>query len=254
MKVNLKSTVLITGATGGIGFSLALEYAKEGAFLILLGRSQSRLEAVATECIKFGAEVKTYELDLSSINESRLISKEIAESYDVDLFIANAGITNCTESGLAESWEKIESLITINLLGALAISHSIVESMQQRESGHIAYVSSLGAYYGMPLTPAYCASKAGLKVYAEAMRGLLASRSVTVTLIAPGFVKTSLSDQFLGSKPFMVSAEEAAQKIKSGLSRKKRVIAFPFPLMIGMRLLAFLPASISDIILARLKY
>lgn len=253
-KVNSKMTVLITGATGGIGFSLALEYAEEGALLILLGRDEEKLKTVSFECEKRGAEVKVYTLDLSSIDASLLVSNEITKAYNIDLLISNAGTTNCTQNGEIERWGKIESLITINLLGALAISHAVIQSMQERGSGHVAYVSSLGAYYGMPLTPAYCASKAGLKAYAEAMRGLLASQSISVTLVAPGFVKTSLSDQFLGSKPFMISADEAARRIKRGLDRKKRVIAFPFPLMLGMRLLAFLPVGLSDFILARLKY
>jgi len=249
-----KFTVLITGATGGIGSALALEYAKNNTIIVLLGRNQEKLKFLASECEDRGATTKTYCHDLSAIDESVRLSKEIAQNHTIDLFISNAGVTNSTQNHEAESWDGIESLVTLNLLGALAISHGVLEDMQRRKSGHVAYVSSLGAYYGMPLTPSYCASKAGLKAYAEALRGLLAPQSVTVTLIAPGFVKTSLSDKFLGEKPFMMSAEDAASRIKLGLDKKQRVIAFPFVLMFGVRILSCLPAGVSDFILARLKY
>lgn len=247
-------TVLITGATGGIGKALALEYASERVNLILLGRNQPALESIRLLCEKQGAKVQIYCCDLSSVQESLNLSSEIAENHTVDLFISNAGLTNSTRGGKTEEWDEIESLLMVNLLGSLAISHYILEGMQQRGVGHIAYVSSLGAYYGMPLTPAYSASKAGLKAYAEAMRGLLAARSIAVTLITPGFVKTSLSDKFPGDKPFMISAEQAAQRIKRGLDRKQRVITFPLLLTLGMRVLSILPAKVADTILIYLKY
>lgn len=249
-----KRTILVTGATGGIGKALALEYASPRVRLILLGRDQASLNVVWELCQKQGAEVKLYCVDLSDIKKSIEVSSKISKCHKVDLFISNAGLTNNTQDGKIEEWEAIESLLTVNLLGALAISHSVLEEMQRRKTGHIAYVSSLGAYYGMPLTPAYSASKAGLKAYAEAMRGLLAKHSVSVTLITPGFVKTSLSDQFPGDKPFMISAEQAARRIKNGLDKKHRVITFPLLLSLGMRLLAFLPARLADSILSYLKY
>ena len=249
-----KSTVLITGATGGIGKALALEYASGDVKLILLGRNQVALKAVRLLCEAQGAETHIYCIDLSSSNNALQVSSEIATNHSVDLFISNAGLTNNTQDGEIEKWEAIESLLKVNLLSSLAISHRVLEDMQRRKAGHIAYVSSLGAYYGMPLTPAYSASKAGIKAYAEAMRGLLAVHSVTVTLITPGFVKTSLSDKFPGDKPFMISAEQAAQRIKRGLDRKRRVITFPLLLTLGMRMLTLLPARVADSILASLKY
>jgi len=254
LSIPSKFTVLITGASGGIGSSLALEYAAEDVLLILFGRNLDALATLALLCEERGAVVKTYCIDFSSIDESLQLSCSIAKSHRIDLLIANAGITNSTSNGETEAWDKIESLITVNLLGALAISHAILEDMQRRRAGHIAYVSSLGAFYGMPITPAYCASKAGLKAYAEAMRGLLRDKSIMVSLITPGFVKTGLSDQFTGSKPFMISPEDAAVRIKRGLDKKKRVIAFPFPLTIGMRVLSCLPSAVADWILSRLKY
>lgn len=249
-----KYTVLITGASGGIGRALALEYAAVGTNIILVSRSKTLLESTGELCRKKGASVCVYCVDLSDITSSVKVSSEIVRLHTVDLLISNAGITNSTQDHRIEDWVKIEEVLSVNLFGALAISHCIIEDMQRRKTGHVAYVSSLGAYYGMPLTPSYSASKAGLKAYTEAIRGLLVKQSVTVTLITPGFVKTSLSDKFPGSKPFMVSPESAARRIKHGLDKKRRVVSFPLALSLGMRFLTLLPAKVSDYILAYLKY
>lgn len=254
MSVDARFNVLITGATSGIGRALALEYASDSSSLILLGRNQLSLESIGLLCANRGATLHLYTCDLSSSQAALRLSSEIAENHSVDLLILNAGLTNSTQGGKTEEWNAIESLLMVNLLGSLAISHHILEGMQQRKSGHVAYVSSLGAYYGMPLTPSYSASKAGLKAYAEAMRGLLTGSPISVTLITPGFVKTSLSDKFPGDKPFMISADKAAERIKRGLDRKKRVISFPLLLTMGMRILSILPAKLADAILVFLKY
>lgn len=247
-------TVLITGATGGIGSALALEYSSPNCFLILLGRNNSALKDLRRQCESLGATVRCYVADLSSADEALSLSARISQEYDVDLIISNAGITNNAEDGKVEEWGDINKLLAVNLMGAMAISHAVVKCMQKRRSGHIAYVSSLAAYYGMPLTPSYSASKAGLKAYAEAMRGLLAKDSVNVSLITPGFVKTGLSDQFPGAKPFMLSPQSAAKRIKKGLDKKHKVITFPPLLSFGMRILSILPASIADRILTVLRY
>ena len=253
--MNVKiTTVVITGATGGIGKALAIEYASPKFFLILLGRNDSALYEVVRRCELLGAQVQPYSLDLSETEAVSELSDVISQKYTIDLLISNAGITNSVKDGKVEDWIDIERLLSVNLTGAIAITHAVMQDMQRRKEGHIAYVSSLGAYYGMPLTPSYCASKAGLKAYAEAMRGLLAADSVSVSLITPGFVKTALSDQFPGSKPFMLSSQSAAKRIKKGLDKKRKVITFPLLLSFGMRLLSILPAPIADRILATLRY
>lgn len=248
-------TVVITGASGGIGRALAVEYAQGGHILILLGKNMLALESLRQECIALGAKVACYSVDLSSIRKSLELGNYIASHYDVDLMISNAGVTNSVNSNRElENWRDIERVLTVNLTSAIAVSHPILKKMQANKKGHIAYVSSIAAYYGMPLTPSYCSSKAGLKAYSEAMRGLLAKDSVCVSLIAPGFVKTNMSEQFPAKKPFMISAESAAKKIKKGLDQRKRVISFPLLLSFGMRCLTMLPAAVSDYILSRLKY
>lgn len=248
-------TVVISGATGGIGRALAVEYSRVGSELILIGKNKLTLESLHNECIALGAKVSSYSVDLTSIQNTLELAEHIACQYDVDLVISNAGVTNSVNADREiENWNDIEALLTVNLTGAIAITHPILEKMQVNKKGHVAYVSSIAAYYGMPITPSYCASKAGLKAYSEAMRGLLAKDSICVSLIAPGFVKTSMSDKFPGAKPLMLDTQSAAIKIKKGLDQKKKVITFPFFLSLGMRLLSVIPASLADRILTVLKY
>ncbi|RVU83378.1 SDR family NAD(P)-dependent oxidoreductase [Leucothrix sargassi] len=248
-------TIVITGATGGIGRALCLEYASsKSSHLILLARREHELKALVTECKALGAKTDYFAVDLQSTAQVLSLMSELDQKYQIDLLISNAGVTSSSDNERIESWESITQLLDVNLVGALAVAHPVLKGMQQRQSGHVAYVSSLAAYYGMSLTPAYSASKAGLKAYAEAMRVLLKPSSVNVTLITPGFVETPMSDKFNGSKPFMLTPQQAAKKIKHGLDRQAKVITFPLVLSVGMRILSCLPASIADRILALLRY
>ncbi len=126
--------------------------------------------------------------------------------------------------------------------------------MRQRGNGQIALVSSLAAYRGMPVTPAYCASKAAVKSYGEALRGWLSPEGIQVNVICPGFVNSDMSDTFSAPKPFMVTATKAANIIKNDLKKNKAIIAFPFPLNLGMWLLALLPFSIASFFLGLSGY
>jgi short-subunit dehydrogenase len=126
--------------------------------------------------------------------------------------------------------------------------------MRRRRHGHIVLVSSLAAYRGLPLMPAYCASKAALKSYGEALRGWLRHDNVKVSVICPGFVASKMTDRFPGPRPFLLSAEKAADLIHKGVAKNQACIAFPFLLSFGMRLLTWLPANLADTILSALHY
>ncbi len=248
-------TIAITGASSGIGAALALELAQNNTHLILLGRNQKRLLSIQKKCIKQGAHCDYYCIDITALSLLRQQIKEIDQQSPIDCIIANAGITSSLGmNGEAESWHNIEKLITTNLLGAIACIEPLIQPMQQRKSGQIVLTSSLAAYRGMPITPAYSASKAGIKAYGEALRGWLRHDNIKVNIICPGFVKSNMSDNFLGNKPFIISTQKAANIIKKGLEKNKAIISFPFPLNLGTWLLSLLPAYIADPIMDKLSY
>jgi short-subunit dehydrogenase len=118
--------------------------------------------------------------------------------------------------------------------------------MRRRGAGQIAIVSSLAAYFGLPITPIYCASKAAMKGYGEALRGWLAPQGIAVNVVMPGFVRTPMSERFPGPKPWLMSPERAATLIRCGLQRNRARIAFPRTLAFGMWCLSVLPAALSQ--------
>jgi short-subunit dehydrogenase len=196
--------ILITGATGSHGSALARLYAGRGVSLALHGRDATRLERLAEDCRRAGAEV--------------------------------------------------ERLLEVNLVAAIALTEALLPGMRAAGRGQVALVSSLSAYFGLPLTPSYCASKAGLMAYGEALRGWLAPQGVAVNVVLPGFVRSAMSDRFPGPRPFMLSPERAAGIIRRGLARDKARIAFPIPLSWAMWWLAVLPVDLATAILRRTGY
>lgn len=247
--------ILITGATGGIGHALALHYAAPGRSLILHGRDQARLDGLARQCEALGAAVECLGFDLARRERLEAWQERLGALGALDLVLVNAGVTgNIGSRAEGESWQTVERLTDVNLYAAMATVSGVLPAMRSRGRGQIALVSSLSAWFGLPLTPSYCASKAGLKAYGEALRGWLAAEGVAVNVVLPGFVATAMSDAFPGPRPFLWSPERAARTIARGLAGNRARIAFPFPLSLGMWGLAVLPAGLSQRILQWLGF
>lgn len=246
-------SILITGATGGIGSALALLYAASGNTLILFGRNEQDMEELAGRCRSLGARVVSRVCDLR--NSHLLIADLLAvcEKEQPDLVIANAGVSSSADKD-GERWEAIEEVIQVNVLATMATVQGVLPFMRKRGRGQIALISSLAGWYGLPVTPSYSASKAAIKNYAEALRCRLASEGIMLNLVMPGFVVSRMSSSVPGPKPFLWSADRAASAIRKGLAANRARITFPFPLNFGCWLLAMLPPSISGRLIALSGY
>ncbi|MBN3724967.1 SDR family NAD(P)-dependent oxidoreductase [Burkholderia sp. Ac-20379] len=247
--------VAITGASAGLGRALALAYAAPGCVLAIAGRNAAELDATAAACRERGATVETGLVDVRDAAAAAAWLTAFDDRHPIDLLIANAGVASTIAH--ANDWEDLARtarVIDTNLYGALHTVLPVIDRMRARRRGRIAMVSSIAALRGMAISPAYCASKAAVKAYADSVRPLLKRDGVRVTVILPGFVKTAMSDVFPGEKPFLWSAERAAAYIRRRLDAGRSEIAFPALLTLGMRLLPLLPAALADAILDRLSY
>ena len=247
--------IIITGASNGIGAALALAYAQPGCHISLIGRNAERLAAISQQCREQGAKTTIGQLDITDTDTLYNWLQAFDAKHPVDLLIANAGISSqIGKQGEAESIDNIHQLIDINLYGVIHSIDAILPAMRKRGTGQIALVSSLGAYRGMPITPAYCASKAAVKSYGEALRGWLAPEGIKINVICPGFVASDMSNGFDAPKPFMIPANKAARIIQRGLAKNKAIISFPFPLNLGMWIVSILPFPLASFFLGLSGY
>jgi short-subunit dehydrogenase len=235
-------TIVITGASSGIGAALALRYAGEGMRLGLVGRDRDRLDRVADACRGLGATVETAAIDVRARDDMAVWLTAFDGAAPVDLLIANAGVmAGRSARGAIESADASHSLIEINVLGALNAIHPLLPRMIARGAGQLGIVGSLAGFIPLPDSPSYSASKAAILSYGLALRGLLHGRGVRVSVICPGYVRTPMMAQESGRQPFALEPAAAAERIVRGLVRNRAVIAFPFWFSLVTRVGGVLP-------------
>lgn len=244
------TSILITGGSSGLGEAMALALARPGIFLALTGRDAGRLESVAGACRAKGAEVETSALDVTDgIGLAALIARLDAHR-PLDLVIANAGVSAGTGKG-DESPEQTAHILAVNVQGVIDTVRPALAAMGPRGTGQIAIMSSLASFRGFPGAPTYCASKAFVRVWGEALRGDWAKRGIKVNVICPGFVRSRMTARNDFRMPFLMDADRAAKIMLDGLARDRPRIAYPWQMYAMTRLLAALPVRWSDALLAR---
>ncbi len=247
--------VLITGASSGLGAALALAYAGPGVALGLVGRNEERLAAIAAACRAAGATVDGAAIDVADGPALAAWLGAFDRAHPVELLIANAGISAGPDpDSPGEPPAVTERQIATNLLGAVNTIAPLLPAMCERRRGRIAVIASVAAFRGLPYSPGYCASKAGLRAYGEALRPRLAPHGVGVTVVCPGFFTSPMTDRWEGPTPFLVSGDRAARRINRGIDRGARRVSFPWPLVFGMRFCDVAPAAIGDAILRRFRF
>lgn len=249
------TTILITGASSGLGAELARAYARPGAVLGLIGRSRDKLEQVAVACREAGATVELEALDVGDIDKLSAWIDAFESRNPVDLVIANAGTSGGPAPGSqVEGLDLAARQVRTNLLGVIATVEPLLPRFLERGAGHVVVVSSIAGYRGLPYSPAYSASKAGVRAYGEAIRAMLAPSGVRVTVVCPGFFSSPMTDRFKGSTPFLFTLDQATAIVKRGIDRRRSRVAFPSLLVLGLRLADLLPAFFGDAIMRAYRF
>ncbi|HVC55812.1 MAG TPA: SDR family NAD(P)-dependent oxidoreductase [Stellaceae bacterium] len=247
--------VVITGASSGLGAALALSYAGPQTALGLVARNRERLAQTAAACEAAGASVASAAIDVVDGPGLAAWLEEFDRAHPVELVIANAGISAGVEPDSAgEPAATTLRQIEVNLLGAIHTIAPLVPLLCARGRGRIVAIASIAAFRGLPYSPGYSASKAGLRTYAEALRPLVAPHGVGVTVVCPGFFASPMTDRWEGPTPFLASGDKAARRIKRGIDRGRARIDFPWPLVLGMRFCDLAPALIGDRIMRGFRF
>jgi len=244
-------TILITGASSGIGRALAVLYAEPETLLLLTGRNVANLQEAANLCRNKGAAVDICTIPVTDRAAFEKKILEWDEAHPIDLVIANAGVSGGTSMDAAQNEMQFREIMETNLTGTFNTVNPLIPRMKGRREGHIVLMSSMAGFRGMPNSPAYSTSKVAVRAYGDALRPLLKKDGITVSTIFPGFVRTPLTDVNTFPMPFLMEVEPAAEIIRRGLDEKKSAIAFPWPMHFFCWLLGLIPRCLGDWILER---
>ena len=213
----INRTALITGASSGIGKATALAFAKVGINLILVGRDQDKLTAVAQAAEAVGVRAKTYVVDLSLLDRvSAKIAEIAAEHQDLDILINNAGMAytgSIADSPLAD-WQQV---IDLNLTSVFLCVQGILPHLRQRKAGVIVNVSSIAGKQVFPNWGIYSVSKFGLMALTQAIAGEERANGIRVTAVCPGSVNTPLWDTNTVQADFDRSAMLTPEMVAEGI-------------------------------------
>lgn len=246
-----KKTIIITGASSGLGSALARQYASPHTRLFLFGRSQSRLKEIASICKTYQAEVVTIISDVRNKELTRSQIEEICEKYKVSILIACAGVSAGTLNK-PETSKQVDIIFDTNINGNLNTIMPAIPFMVKNKAGTIVLISSMAGLLGLASAPSYSASKAAIKVFGDALRSYLKQFQVKVCVVIPGYIDTPMTTVNNFPMPFKISAAQAAKIIIQGIEANKGIIVFPKITYLILKLINLLPYQLIDYINSKL--
>ena len=227
--------IWVTGASSGIGAALARELADRGASVAISARNVEKLRQVS------GNRMLVVPVDVTDRAATVAAGDTVRAALGgLDVAVLNAGTWSRFH---VEHWDSqaFADHVQINLMGAVHSLEAVVPTMLAEGRGRIVGTASVAGYRGLPGSEAYGATKAALLNLLESLRGSLGPRGVVVQTVAPGFVRTPMTDRNTFPMPFLMSPEDAARAIADGITRDKAEIVFPLPMMLFMKAARLVP-------------
>ena len=192
---NMNKTVLITGATSGIGLACAKKFAENGDRLILTGRNEQRLNEIRNELTEKGRDVLTLVFDVRDREKATKCIEDLpAEWQEIDVLVNNAGLALGLEPEYEGNPDDWETMIDTNIKGLLTMTRLVVPGMVARNRGHIINVGSVAGDAAYAGGNVYCATKAAVKALSDGLRIDVANTAIRVTNLKPGLVETNFSN------------------------------------------------------------
>jgi len=239
-------SVLITGASSGIGYAVAERLSYEKSKIAILSRSTDILK-------EFAARYRNDQNIILPLHCDISVKDEVFSAYDkimnefggIDIAILNAG-TSYRLDAEDFSAAKGEEVLSVNLTGKFYFLEKLIPYFIERRNGMIVGVSSLADARGFPRSAFYNASKAAFSKLLESLRIELKSYGIKVITVRPGFVKTPMTDKNEFHMPFLMEVEKAADIIIKGIKKEKRIIQFPLPTVISTKIIELMPDSMFE--------
>lgn len=246
-------SVLITGASSGLGRALALACARPGAVLHLSGRDAGRLDGVAAEVRARGGTAHPRVLD---VTDAETMAVWIGGAGRLDLVVANAGVSAGTGRGSPERPNQVRGIFDVNVGGVLNTALPAMAAMRGQVPGadglrgRIATVASIAAFTPAPGAPSYCASKAAVDAWTVATAVTARADGIAMTSICPGYVRTPMTAGNRFPMPGIMDADRAAAIILRGVAAGRRRVVFPWWMAALARVAGAVPPGVSGALLS----
>ncbi len=255
MSATTAKCIVITGASSGLGTALASAYAQQyGAQcqLMLIGRQPAALDALASRLAQdTQAQVATFVVDVRDAMAMQTMAEKVMARYGTPhLVIANAGVSRGTLTEHAEDIAAFQAVMDTNVMGLVHTFQPFLAAMktaaQQGSPAQLVGIASVAGIRGLPGSGAYSASKAAAITYLESLRVEMQPHHISVTTIAPGYVRTPMTAVNTYPMPFIIDADDFAQRAVRAIANRRRYTVIPWPMAIVSRLMRLLPACVWD--------
>jgi len=247
--------IIISGASSGIGQALAYEYAKRypsnSTIIGLIARRSEHLQQTADELTeRYQVNCVCYPCDVRNSQSVANAANDFLLRFGApNIVIANAGVSRGTLSELQEDIPAFQAIMDINVMGMVHLFQPFIAAMKQAthdEPRHLVGVASVAGIRGLPGASAYCASKAAAISYLESLRVEILPYGIHVSTIAPGYIRTPMTDVNTFPMPFLMEPNVFAEKFANAVAHKKRFVVIPWQMGITVKFMRIIPAGLWD--------